>query len=51
VAQRQVETGLKQDGWQEIVKGLAPGEVIAADGAGFLSDGAAVTVPEAGKAK
>ena len=48
VAQRQVQTGLKQDGWQEIVKGLAAGEVIAADGAGFLSDGAAVTLPEAG---
>jgi membrane fusion protein (multidrug efflux system) len=50
VAQRQVETGLKQDGWQEIVKGLAAGETIAADGAGFLSDGAAVTLPEAPKA-
>jgi RND family efflux transporter MFP subunit len=44
VAQRPVETGLKQDGLQEIVKGLAPGEVIATDGAGFLSDGAAVTL-------
>jgi membrane fusion protein (multidrug efflux system) len=43
-AQRRVETGLKQDGLQEIVKGLTPGEVIANDGAGFLSDGAAVTV-------
>ncbi len=43
-AQRMVETGLKQDGLQEIVKGLTPGEVIANDGAGFLSDGAAVTV-------
>jgi RND family efflux transporter MFP subunit len=50
VAQRQVETGLKQDGWQEIVKGLAAGETIAADGAGFLSDGAAVTLPGATKA-
>jgi membrane fusion protein (multidrug efflux system) len=43
-AQRTVETGLRQDGLQEILKGLAPDEVIAADGAGFLSDGAAVTV-------
>ncbi len=43
-AQRPVETGLKQDGLQEIVKGLSPGEVIATDGAGFLSDGAAVTL-------
>jgi membrane fusion protein, multidrug efflux system len=44
VAQRPVETGLKQDGMQEVVKGLEPGEVIATDGAGFLSDGAAVTL-------
>ncbi|HJT61682.1 MAG TPA: efflux RND transporter periplasmic adaptor subunit [Burkholderiales bacterium] len=44
VTQRLVETGLKQDGLQEIVKGLSPGEIIATDGAGFLSDGAAVTV-------
>ncbi|MGQ0544452.1 MAG: efflux RND transporter periplasmic adaptor subunit [Betaproteobacteria bacterium] len=51
VAQRQVETGLKQDGWQEIAKGLAPGEVVAADGAGFLTDGAAVTLPEAAAAR
>ena len=45
VAQRIVETGLKQDGWQQVVKGLAAGELIAADGAGFLTDGAAVTLP------
>ena len=45
VAQRVVETGLKQEGLQEIVKGLSPGEVIATDGAGFLSDGAAITLP------
>ena len=44
VRQRVVETGLKQDGLQEIVKGLEPGELIATDGAGFLSDGAAVTL-------
>jgi RND family efflux transporter MFP subunit len=44
VRQRIVETGLRQDGLQEIVKGLAPGELIATDGAGFLSDGAAVTL-------
>jgi membrane fusion protein, multidrug efflux system len=44
VAQRAVETGLKQDGWQQVVKGLAPGDLIAADGAGFLTDGAAVTL-------
>jgi membrane fusion protein, multidrug efflux system len=44
VAQRLVETGLKQDGWQEILSGLSAGEVLATDGAGFLSDGAAVTL-------
>jgi RND family efflux transporter MFP subunit len=47
VAQRVVETGLRQDGMQEITRGLAPGELIATDGAGFLSDGAAVNLAEA----
>lgn len=51
VQQRVVETGLRQDGLQEIVKGLSAGEVIATDGAGFLSDGAAVTLAEAPKEK
>lgn len=46
VRQRVVETGLRQDGWQEIVKGLAAGETIATDGAGFLTDGAAVALPK-----
>ena len=45
--QRIVEPGVKRDGRIEIVKGLAPGEVVAEDGAGFLSDGAAVTVKAA----
>lgn len=49
VAQRQVETGMKQDGWQEILKGIAAGELVAADGAGFLTDGAAVSLPAPGK--
>ena len=49
--QRLIETGMKQDGLQEVVKGLAPGEVIATDGAGFLSDGAAVTLADAAKGK
>jgi membrane fusion protein, multidrug efflux system len=47
VVQRVVETGLRQDGLQEIVKGLEPRETIAVDGAGFLSDGAAVTLAAA----
>jgi membrane fusion protein, multidrug efflux system len=42
--QRVVETGVKQDGWIEIVAGLAGGERIAADGAGFLTDGTPVAV-------
>jgi membrane fusion protein, multidrug efflux system len=42
--QRVVETGLRQDGLQQVVKGLSAGETVAADGAGFLSDGAAVQV-------
>jgi RND family efflux transporter MFP subunit len=42
--QRVVETGVKQAGWIEIVAGLAGGETIAADGAGFLTHGTAVAV-------
>ena len=49
VSQRAVQTGLKQDGLYEVVKGLVPGELIAADGAGFLTDGAAVTLPSEAK--
>lgn len=40
--QRLVETGLRQDGLQQIIKGVAAGDTVAADGAGFLTDGAAV---------
>ena len=40
--QRVVETGLRQDGLQQILKGVSAGETVAADGAGFLTDGAAV---------
>jgi RND family efflux transporter MFP subunit len=42
--QRIVETGLKQDGQQEIRKGLVAGDTVAVDGAGFLTDGAAVAL-------
>jgi RND family efflux transporter MFP subunit len=42
--QRVVETGMRQDGMQQVVKGLTAGETVAADGAGFLTDGAAVSV-------
>ena len=49
--QRVVETGLRQDGLQQILKGLSAGETVAADGAGFLTDGAAVTVRDKGTAE
>jgi RND family efflux transporter MFP subunit len=39
-----VETGLRDNGLVEIRAGLAAGEEIVLDGAGFLSDGAAVAV-------
>jgi membrane fusion protein (multidrug efflux system) len=42
VRQRVVETGRRQDGLQQILKGVSAGEIVAADGAGFLTDGAAV---------
>lgn len=44
VEQRVVETGARQAGLYEITKGLNAGEVVAADGAGFLTQGAAVTL-------
>lgn len=44
--QRVVEIGGKQGGQVEIVKGVAAGETVALDGAGFLTDGAAVMVKE-----
>jgi RND family efflux transporter MFP subunit len=42
--QRVVETGMRHEGFQQVTKGVSAGETIAADGAGFLTDGAAVTV-------
>ena len=47
--QQVVGTGNKQKGVVEIVAGLRGGERLALDGAGFLSDGAAVNVKEAPK--
>lgn len=43
---RLVETGHRQDGLIEITSGLEGGEIIAADGAAFLTDGASVRVSE-----
>jgi RND family efflux transporter MFP subunit len=42
--QRVVETGVRTDGWVEIITGLSAGETLAADGAGFLTNNATVTV-------
>ncbi|NJD24423.1 MAG: efflux RND transporter periplasmic adaptor subunit [Betaproteobacteria bacterium] len=47
--QQVVDTGSKQKGVVEIVAGLRGGERLALDGAGFLSDGAAVNVKETAK--
>jgi RND family efflux transporter MFP subunit len=44
--QRAVETGGRRAGLVEIVKGLQAGETVALDGAGFLTDGAMVTVKQ-----
>lgn len=44
--QRVVETGVRQEGMYEILKGLAPGEQVAVDSAGFLTDGARVALPK-----
>lgn len=47
--QRVVETGTKQAGMIEIIKGVQAGETVALDGAGFLTNGAAVAVQERNK--
>ena len=49
--QRLVETGIRQDGYYEILKGLAPGDRVAVDGAGFLTNGTLVALPKAAAAK
>jgi membrane fusion protein, multidrug efflux system len=48
--QREVETGVYRDGLVEIRSGLDPSDLVIDSGAGFLTDGAAVTVstPPAG---
>jgi RND family efflux transporter MFP subunit len=49
--QRVVETGVRKDGVVEIVSGLAGGETIAADGAGFLTNNTPVAVAKPRGAK
>jgi RND family efflux transporter MFP subunit len=44
--QRTVQAGAKKGGVIEILSGLKEGEIIAQDGAGFLTNGAAVAVKE-----
>jgi RND family efflux transporter MFP subunit len=40
--EHRVVTGVRRDGWVEVLAGLEPGVTIATDGAGFLTDGAPV---------
>jgi RND family efflux transporter MFP subunit len=42
--QRVVKTGVRRDGYIEILEGLVAGETVALDGAGFLTDKAVVAV-------
>jgi multidrug efflux pump subunit AcrA (membrane-fusion protein) len=43
-----VATGVIQSGRVEITQGLKVGETVVVDGAGFLSDGAALKIKGAG---
>jgi len=45
--QRVIQAGAKKGGVIEVLAGLKEGETVAQDGAGFLTNGAAVTVKEA----
>ena len=45
--QRIVKTGLRQDGKVQIIEGVKAGEVVAVDGAAFLTDQAEVTIQNA----
>lgn len=47
--QKPVKVGTKRGGRIEILEGLAGGETIALDGAGFLTNGAEVAIKEAAK--
>lgn len=48
--QRILKTGLRQEGRVEVLQGVAAGEMVAADGAGFLTDGAEVNIQEPSQA-
>lgn len=42
VKAQRVKTGIREDGKVEILSGIAEGDTVVTDGAGFLSDGAAI---------
>lgn len=44
--QRLIETGIRQDGHYEVLKGLKEGDRVAVDGAGFLTNNTVVTLPK-----
>jgi RND family efflux transporter MFP subunit len=46
VSQRIVTTGVRSEGGVELMSGIAAGETVVADGAGFLTDGARIAVRE-----
>ena len=48
-SQRIVHSGYRQQGWVEIIDGLTEGEIIAVDGAGFLTDKAPIKVSDPAK--
>jgi len=45
--QRIVKTGLRQEGKVEIIEGVTAGEIVAVDGAAFLTDQTEVTIKDA----
>ena len=45
-SEREVTTGVRKDGWVEIISTLIAGEIVIAEGAPYLSDGAPVSVRE-----
>lgn len=51
VQARVVHAGIRQDGWVELLDGVKAGELLAVDGAGFLSDKARVKVKKPAKGK
>lgn len=44
--QRVVKAGLRQEGKVEIIEGISSGEIVAVDGASFLTDQASVTIQD-----